>query len=210
MSATNRGAKRRDGDFYETPDWVTEAIINRLEEYQIGPGLYERVLEPAAGKGAIIRVMRRMQRPIQHTTAVELLPSNLVHLKLHTMPNLLVRGRFQDFAAVNAGCRGGKQGERFSLIITNPPYRLAETFVRRSLPLLAPGGILALLLRLGFLEGQARARLHATFPCDVHPLSRRPSFTGDGSTDATAYAWLVWGGLGRPLAGAGRWRLLPL
>jgi hypothetical protein len=63
-------------------------------------------------------------------------------------------------------------------------------------------GTAAFLLRLNWLGGQARAAWHRANPCDVYVLPRRPSFTGKG-TDATEYAWMVWG-TGR----GGRWSVL--
>ena len=90
-----------------------------------------------------------------------------------------------------------------NLIIGNPPYSLAIEFVKRSLDLTrVQRGTVALLLRLNWLEGQARAQFHQEHPADVYVLPRRPSFTGSG-TDATAYGWFVW----RP-GGGGRWSIL--
>ena len=54
MSATNRGAVRRERDYYPTPEWCTEAIVRRLR----WPGC-PAILEPCRGDGAIIRVLKR-------------------------------------------------------------------------------------------------------------------------------------------------------
>jgi SAM-dependent methyltransferase len=84
----------------------------------------------------------------------------------------------------------------FNLICGNPPYRDAERFIRKSLTLLRPDGYLVFLLRLAFLEGQARMkglwREHPPFKVAV--CGARPSFTGNGKTDATAYAVFYWYG----------------
>ncbi len=79
-------------------------------------------------------------------------------------------------------------------IITNPPYRQAEQFVRHGM---LHAERTAWLLRLNFLGSQKRVPLHARFDPDVHVLSKRPSFTYDGRTDATEYAWFVYPGSGR-------------
>ena len=79
------------------------------------------------------------------------------------------------------------------LVIGNPPFSLAEPFVVQAMDDLAPGG--HCLLRLAFLEGQARGKDFWPFfpPLAVHVLSRRPSFTGDGISDPkTAYAIFIW------------------
>ena len=82
----------------------------------------------------------------------------------------------------------------FHLVMGNPPYREAEAFVRHSLNATYGSGAVILLLRLAFLEGQARmAGLWREWPpTSVRVLGKRPSFTGDGKTDATAYAVFVW------------------
>ena len=76
------------------------------------------------------------------------------------------------------------------MIITNPPFYLAEQFVRKSLSCATH---VAMLLRLAFLETRKREALHEEFPSDVYVLSRRPSFMSNGATDSCAYAWFVWG-----------------
>jgi hypothetical protein len=76
----------------------------------------------------------------------------------------------------------------------NPPYKYTEAFVRLSLAMLAPGGYLLQLLRTAFLEGQERGdhfwQKHT--PIAVDTCSRRPSFTGNGKTDATSYSTFLW------------------
>jgi len=51
-----------------------------------------------------------------------------------------------------------------------------------------------MLLRLNFLASRKRHgwwNLHR--PSALFVLSQRPSFTEDGQTDATDYAWFYWG-----------------
>ncbi len=50
FSANNVGGKRREGDFYETPYSITQQLLN-VESFG------DVVLEPAAGSGAIARVL---------------------------------------------------------------------------------------------------------------------------------------------------------
>lgn len=79
------------------------------------------------------------------------------------------------------------------VVIGNPWYKEAERVVRYSRGMLKEGGYLLFLLRLAFLESQKREKFWEKFPPkEVHVLSRRPSFTGDRKTDATAYAVYVW------------------
>jgi len=82
----------------------------------------------------------------------------------------------------------------YDVVIGNPPFVFAEEFVRRGHAQLTQNGTMVLLLRLAFLEGQSRmAGLWKELPPDhVAVCGARPSFTGDGKTDATAYAVYYW------------------
>lgn len=76
------------------------------------------------------------------------------------------------------------------IIITNPPYSLAQEFVTKAL---TEAPVVVMLLRLGFLASQKRKEwLKANPPTSLIVLSKRPSFTGDGKTDGADYAWVVW------------------
>ncbi|MEO6575502.1 MAG: hypothetical protein ABIP89_16760, partial [Polyangiaceae bacterium] len=80
------------------------------------------------------------------------------------------------------------------LVISNPPFSLAQAFVQKSLDLAKPTrATVAVLLRLAFLESKKRAKFHADNPSDVFVLTERPSFTGDGKSDSCAYAWFCFG-----------------
>jgi hypothetical protein len=79
-------------------------------------------------------------------------------------------------------------------IITNPPFSRAEQFIRRSMEFLEFGGVLALLLRLGFLSSSGRANgLWKDHPlAHLHILPHRPCFTHGNSSDKSDYAWYIW------------------
>lgn len=87
---------------------------------------------------------------------------------------------------------------RFNVIITNPPFYLAEEIVRKALRC---ADHVAMLLRLAFLESRRREAFHEEHPSNVYVLSRRPSFMANGMTDSAAYAWFKW-------PGEGRWEIL--
>jgi len=86
-------------------------------------------------------------------------------------------------------------GYGFDLVYGNPPYSLAEEFVRRGLEV---GKYVYFLLRLAFLESQKRHfGLYSEFPPKrVYVLSRRPSFFSSNgkrkTTDALSYAMFLW------------------
>lgn len=170
------------GDFYETPEWATKAIISEL----LKTGLIIPVLDPCAGTGAILRVLRRYYPP----ALVGGLELNVELAK--DDPWIVVAN------ALAVHWPG------YQTVIMNPPYSMALAFVNYALAELRPrNGTVAALLRLGMLSSQRRADFWRRNPADVYVLPRRPSFTADGRTDASDYAWFVWG----PSRG-GRWQIL--
>lgn len=86
----------------------------------------------------------------------------------------------------------------FPSVITNPPFSLAEQFIKKGLAVTkSENGKLALLLRLAFLEGQKRKPLFESSPLkSVHVFSKRITFSRPGlnfqSSGMLAYAWYVW------------------
>lgn len=184
---------RVENDFYETPGWVTRAILPHL---RTGGAT---VLEPAAGEGAILRELV-MVGGARVLGGVEIDPTRAAKAASYTGAAFLRRADFLDPRSPLP------VGGPWEVIITNPPFSHAEAFVRRSLDVVAPGGTVAMFLRLAFLESQGRAALLRERPPDVFILPARPSFkrsAGRTITDRWAYAWFVWG----PGRG-GRWQLL--
>jgi len=77
-----------------------------------------------------------------------------------------------------------------NIILTNPPYSLALKFLEKSL---GEAKTVIYLLRLNFLGSQKRHKFWSLNPpTHLFVLSKRPSFTEDGNTDSTEYAWFAW------------------
>jgi hypothetical protein len=162
LSATNRGSSRNPQDFYETPRWLTEAIIPHLRPY--AP---QRILEPAAGHGAIVRLLESAFPEAEIDTG-----------DVSTGQDFLVHPYPADY----------------DLIMTNPPYSLALDFIQRALDLRrTEQSVVGMLLRVNFAGGQARAPFFRRNKPSIYITPRRPDFTGGGG-DATEYAWFVWDG----------------
>lgn len=83
-----------------------------------------------------------------------------------------------------------KPSTAVDLIITNPPFSLAEEFLRKSI--LEARNVIYL-LRINFLASKKRQQLWEDIgtPNKLLVLSARPSFTGEG-TDSQEYAWFCW------------------
>lgn len=100
----------------------------------------------------------------------------------------------QQRALAREAKKAGQEFKRPARPESAGPVSDAEAFVRQSLIQVVRGGLVFFLLRSAFLESQKRAaELWKTYcPERVSALAKRPSFTGDGKTDATAYAMFLW------------------
>lgn len=184
MSATNRGCERKAYDFYATPPETVRAFLASFDGISSG----DRILEPSAGNGQIIKVLREGGYD-NRIDAVELRPEE--RGTLEALADNVTIGSFFDY---EPDCG-------YDVIMGNPPYSLALDFINKSLELLHPGGLLIFLLRTNFLESEKRFKWWQEHPLSgLYTLHKRPSFTGRG-TDATSYSWFVWErGGGRPAA----------
>ena len=174
MSATGRGAERAEYDYYPTPAWCVDRLLDDCGVSLLGDS--RTVLEPSVGDGAIVRATRVS---CLQWTGVELRRGALrpdTHLDVH------VEG--VDFRAWEAS-------HRFDACIGNPPFGLAESIVRRCLGM---ADRVAMLLRVGFLGSAERYPFWQQFgdDCALRVLPDRPSFDGEG-TDSATYGWFVWG-----------------
>lgn len=175
MSATNRGSKRIESDYYATPP---EAIRTLLKNYRIAYA-GDTILEPAAGNGAIINELIHFG----YTNNI-----HAIEIREEEKENLL---RVADSVGIGDFLKMDLSNT-YDVIIGNPPYSQAQEFINKSLAYLKPGGRLIFLLRTNFLESQKRFKWWQDKPpTRLYVLSKRPSFTGKG-TDATSYSWFIW------------------
>lgn len=76
MSATNRGGERKAYDFYATPAETVRSFLANFDGISSG----DRILEPSAGNGQIIRVLRECGYD-NRIDAVELRPEERATLE---------------------------------------------------------------------------------------------------------------------------------
>jgi len=152
---------RRSNDFYPTPPEATEALVQARILPAVG-----KVWEPACGDGAISRVLQRHRYEVVST-------------------DLIDRGFGTggvDFLAAKALLA--------PTVVTNPPFVLAEEFIRHALALGAEH--LALLLKAQFWHAAGRLPLFEEHrPNVIAPLTWRLDFTGGGAPTMDC-AWVVW------------------
>lgn len=158
MSATNRGCERKTYDFYATPPETVRAFLANFDGISSG----DRILEPSAGNGQIVKVLREGGYD-NRIDAVELRPEE--RGTLEALADNVTIGSFFDY---EPDCG-------YDVIIGNPPYSLALDFINKSLELLHPGGLLIFLLRTNFLESEKRFKWWQEHPLSgLYTLHKRP------------------------------------
>jgi len=188
VSATHRGGKRRKDDFYETPEWCTRAILKALDLRAD----HMTILEPSAGHGAIVRVLR--EHPWTSLSA-----PMIVTVEIREDARLHLAEAGADVWITGHDFLSWETANRYDLLIGNPPFSLAFEFCQKCVGM---ADTVALLLRLNFLASKKRSAWMQEHTPSIYVLSKRPSFTGNG-TDSADYAWFVWD------RGPARVRILP-
>ena len=158
--------ERHERDAYSTPEWCTEALLNNVKI----AGDW-RVWEPASGDGAIVDVLSQRGLNVLATDITK---------------NV-------DFLTV-------EPGEPFydgvSAVVTNPPYNVADEFIRQALRLMRlRRGLVAMLLRNEF--DCARKRIDLFGDCRHFSiklvLTRRPRWIPGTTTGPRHnFAWFIW------------------
>jgi len=159
----------RGHDLYQTPAVAVEALL-RVEQ------LPRRIWEPAAGRGAIVNVLR--------AAGHDVIAQDLV----------------------DYGVPGQTGGRDFLMefepppdcdtIITNPPYKLAEEFVAHAIAICP---LVVMLMRLGFYESERRREILencglARIRCFRKrlPMMHRDQWAGRKANSGMAFGWFVW------------------
>lgn len=159
--------EREENDYYATDPKAVEKLL-AVETFR------EDIWEPACGEGHLSKKMIELGKDVYSS-------------------DLIYRGylytSIQDFLEIDFFSEDRD-------IITNPPYKFAERFIRQALKLTS--GKVAMLLRIQFLEGQARQKLYKEFPPKVvYVFSKRVDCAKNGDFKknvggAVCYAWFVW------------------
>ncbi len=159
-------------DNFPTPPWATRALIHHV----LGsPDMVQGMdcLEPACGAGHMSKVLWEY---FSHVASSDLHPYGY--------------GEVADFLEAE------HLSQSVDWVITNPPFKLAEEFVQKSLTIARQG--VAILARTVFIESVGRyERLFS-----INPPSKFAQFTervamvkgrlDPKASTATGYGWIVW------------------
>lgn len=178
-----RKSKRRAFDYYPTPAWCTTRLFE-VPEFVSHLDRVERILEPFAGDGAILRVLAKRLTGVQ-----------LEAWEIQDRFREPIAHAIKDVCALPITIRIGDsfdraRGKRFDLVITNPPNfaieRALRVFARKSIAS-------AFFLPLSRLAGKKNGEVHDKHPPSiVQVLRTRPKFTGNGRSGFLDYAWFIY------------------
>ena len=166
ISGGNSARGRRQSDLYPTPPDVTVALLRFLNLPK-----EMTIWEPAAGDGDMAKAMRDCGMLVDETD----IRSGKVFL---------------------TSCRPNDSERDYDWIITNPPFLLAEEFIRHAAELQEP---FAMLLKAQYWHAAKRMVLFEEIPPSyILPLTWRPDFffkereNGNGGSPLMDVMWCVW------------------
>lgn len=180
LGASNHSdVEREENDFYSTDPHTLEIFLDKLKQDEIK--LHDKIWEPACGMGHLSKVLER-NHMVCSTDLVD---------RGYGTPNI-------DFLKTGKYIGDARVIYEDTDIISNPPYRYAQEFVEHSMELLEDKCYCIMLLKIQFLEGQARRKLFDKYPPKyVYVNSSRQTcyINGDMSkkmSSASCYCWFVW------------------
>ncbi|MPT48272.1 MAG: hypothetical protein E2598_07590 [Sphingobium sp.] len=171
MMAGGVNKPRQGNDFYPTPPACTRALIaaeRRAMVEALGADLYSPIWEPCGRGGAIMAELRR--------AGFDVIGTDIVADSAHgvTQQDLLT----------------AKQAHS-QVVVTNPPFALAEQMIRH-LWLDLRVDYMALMLKATYWHAEVRTGLfHQTRPARIYALNWRPDFLGGGAPTMDVI-WCIW------------------
>lgn len=173
--------ERKPADLYPTPVDGTESVIPALlvlREYLDAKGAPDcRVWEPACGDGRMARVL-------------EWHGFDVLGTDIRETPGYGIGGI--DFLKADEQHLGWNPAEDIDMIVSNPPFSLAELFIRKALSI-TPN--VAMLLKATYWNAASRLPFfHEHKPAFVLPLTFRLAFLESerGKSPLMDCIWVVW------------------
>ena len=178
MSSTNRGYDRHKSDYYVTPKKDVDLFLNEFSEKENKLMTHYHYLDPCCGgdteNGATYTELLKEKYPNAKVLGLDIREDS----KADIVTNFLEYNK--------------PSNEECHIIISNPPFYLAEDFIKKSLELVDYGGYVIMLLRLNFFGSKKRKKIfenNMPLSCYIH--HKRISFM-NGATDSIEYAHFVW------------------
>lgn len=182
MSSTNRGTQRNADDYYVTPHWLIEDFLAAFSEncrFNFDEQAYPLMLDPSAGgcdkyEMSYPTVLEKHGFNVNSWDIREDSRANLTGVNFLNVPSY--------------------ESRKYDMIITNPPFNVAQEFTEHALEMVKEGGLVIMLQRLNWLGSQKRKAMWQKLPlAAVYVHSKRPGFDPQkpSKTDSTEYAHFV-------------------
>ena len=169
LGASSHALEEREvNDYYATDPKAAEWLL------ELEPEL-DNIWECACGEGHLAKVFDRAGR-LQFAT------------------DLIYRGYGSVVDFLNTDTNIKYNGN----IVSNPPYKIAERFIRKALDTVTDGHKVCMFLKLTFLESKSRKQLFEQYPPKtIWVSSSRINCAKNGDFDkypssVVAYAWYIW------------------
>ena len=182
MSSTNRGTQRNADDYYVTPHWLIEDFLAAFSEncrFNFDEQAYPLMLDPSAGGCD--------KYEMSYPTVLEKHGFNVNSWDIREDSRANLKG-------VNFLNVPTYESRKYDMIITNPPFNVAQEFTEHALEMVKEGGLVIMLQRLNWLGSQKRKPMWQKLPlAAVYVHSKRPGFDPQkpSKTDSTEYAHFV-------------------
>ncbi len=163
--------EREKHDFYATDPHSVNLFLKKIE--QDGIVLPKTIYEPACGQGHISEELKKHGY-------------NVISSDLY------------NYGYGKSGVDFLQSTEKADCFLTNPPYKFALQFVKKSIENLNPGGISIMYLKIQFLEGKARNLFFKNYPPKyVYVNSSRQICAKNGNfgnlqAKILCYSWYIW------------------
>lgn len=195
MSSTNRGAAREIADYYTTPVGHISRFLTAWAADHNNPKGFtsvRHILDPCAGGRVGFEHMSYVDA--LHEATPRLFPS------LHKIDTVDIR---EDSRAEFKGDYLEFSPElKYDLIITNPPFNIAQKVIEKALREVVVNGFVVMLLRLNYLGSDERLLFWQRNPPQrIYVHSKRMGFLRHrtdlppkqrNATDSIEYAHFVW------------------
>ena len=177
LAGGNPENERVEHDYYATNP---KALTMLLEKYILNG---KQFLEPCVGEGYLVEELKK------HYDNIEVDSLDIVN---RGYPNTIVT----DFLTY-------KTDKKYDVIVTNPPYSLAQQFIEKSMSLLSDNGQIAMFLKIQFLEGGKRKNFYEKFPPKyIYVFRNRMATWNNGQeinpetgkkwSTTMCHAWYIW------------------
>lgn len=169
---------RVEYDFYATNPKAVQMLFDSFKEINLSK---TKTLEPSVGQGHIVNTLKNLG--VSDIDCIDIVNRGV--------PNVIV----SDYLT----CR---LKNVYDLIITNPPFSLAQEFIEKSFTHIVRGGYVIMFLKIQFLEGAKRKTFFDKYPPKyVYVFRNRMATWNNGNeldpngkrwATTMCHAWFIW------------------